>query len=90
MANTIPFPDEDEMPAYSESAIPGVRPMHRKSGDGYSIGCWQFTPQELQQLVASGGVFWITTTVETFQPIMRVTLDKGRAFEPMPKPLKGG
>lgn len=90
MATTIAFPEEDAMPAFSQSGIPGVRPMHRKSCDGYSIACWQFSPEELQQLSANGGVFWIAMTVETFQPIMRVTLDKEHAFQPMPKALEGG
>lgn len=90
MAMTIPFSEEDEMPAYSQSGIPGVRPMHRKSCDGYSISHWQFAPEELQQLARSGGRFWIATTFETFQPIMRVTVDKQHAFQPMPKALEGG
>jgi len=78
------------MPAYSQSGIPNVRPMHRKSCDGYSISHWQFTPAELRQLVADEGRFWLTTTVEKFHPIMRVTVDKRAAFQPMPKALKGG
>lgn len=90
MPHAIAFPEQDEMPAYSESAIPGVQPLPVKSLDGSSTSCWQFTPQERQQLLANGGIFWIATTLEKYQPIMRVTLDKGYALQPMPKALKGG
>jgi hypothetical protein len=90
VAQTIHFPEADETPAYSKSGIPNVRPMYIKAFDGSTTSCWQFSPDELQQLVATGGVFWIATTIETHQPIMRVTLDKQRALQPMPKPLEGG
>lgn len=89
MPRSIPFADADPSPAYSESGIPGVRPLHRKSFEGSSVSCWQFTPEEVAEL-ARTGVLWIATSVEKYQPIMRVTLNKEHALTPLPTALKGG
>ena len=90
MVKAISFPEADPMPAYSESGIPNVRPLPVKTFDGSSTSCWQFDPGELRQLLDNGGIFWLATTVENYQPILRVTLNKGEALQPMPKALKGG
>ena len=87
MPHSIPFTEADPMPAYSESGIPGVRPLPIKSFEGSSTSCWKFTPQEIAEL-ASGGVLWLSTSVFEYQPIIRLTLNKDQAMTPLPTALK--
>ena len=89
MPQAISFPEADALPAYSESGIPGVRPLPIKSFDGSSTSCWRFTPEELAEL-SKTGVLWIATSVFEYQPILRVTLNKDQGLAPLPTALKGG
>jgi hypothetical protein len=89
MPQAISFPEADAQPAYSESGIPGVRPLPIKSFAGSSTSCWRFTPEEIVELSRTG-VLWIATSVFEHQPILRVTLNKDQGLAPLPTALKGG
>lgn len=88
MAVGVPFPESNLVltaPTPEDAAAGTVYDLHIHryrdlDGQGHVISKWQFSPEELQDLVVNGGAFWFHSWGDTHPPIAIETAD----------PFKGG
>lgn len=77
MATGIPFPEANlilRAPTPEDAAAGTVYDLHVHryrdlDGNPHVLSKWQFTPEELANLIASGGEFWFDCWGNTHPPI---------------------